>query len=401
MSETQSKLVIRNVGLMLSGRMEAPILDADCLIALDGRITAWGRAADLDTEGATTEIDAQGATLAPGLIDSHVHPVVGDYTPRQSQLNWIDSTLHGGVTTLISAGEVHMPGRPRDIVGLKAMAIAAQRWYENFRPSGVKVMAGAPVIEHGLVEEDFRELAAAGVKLLGEVGLGTVKDGKTARQMVDWARKYGIQSTIHTGGPSIPGSGLIDADMVLETGTDIIGHVNGGHSALPDDQIICLCESCSMGLEIVHNGNERAALLTLNTARELGQMDRILLGTDGPAGSGVQPLGILRMIAMLSSLGNVPAEIAFCFGTGNTARQRNLDTGMIETGYCADFVLMDQAQHTAGKTILESVQFGNLPGVGMTIIDGVVRSQRSRNTPPAWRVPKILRQPAPAEGGGH
>lgn len=401
MSETQSKLVIRNVGLMLSGRMEAPILDADCLIALDGRITAWGRAAEMDTEGATTEIDAQGATLAPGLIDSHVHPVVGDYTPRQSQLNWIDSTLHGGVTTLISAGEVHMPGRPRDIVGLKAMAIAAQRWYENFRPSGVKVMAGAPVIEHGLVEEDFRELAAAGVKLLGEVGLGTVKDGKTARQMVDWARKYGIQSTIHTGGPSIPGSGLIDADMVLETGTDIIGHVNGGHSALPDDQIICLCESCSAGLEIVHNGNERAALLTLNTARELGQMDRILLGTDGPAGSGVQPLGILRMIAMLSSLGNVPAEIAFCFGTGNTARQRNLDTGMIETGYCADFVLMDQAQHTAGKTILESVQFGNLPGVGMTIIDGVVRSQRSRNTPPAWRVPKILRQPAPAEGGGH
>lgn len=401
MTEPQSKLVIRNVGLMLSGRMEQPILDADCLIAEGGRITAWGREKDLDTEGATTEVDAQGSTLAPGLIDSHVHPVVGDYTPRQSQLNWIDSTLHGGVTTLISAGEVHMPGRPRDIVGLKAMAIAAQRWYENFRPSGVKVMAGAPVIEHGMVEEDFRDMAAAGVKLLGEVGLGTVKDGKTARQMVDWARKYGIQSTIHTGGPSIPGSGLIDADMVLETGTDIIGHVNGGHSALPDDQILCLCENCRAGLEIVHNGNERAALLTLNTARELGQMDRILLGTDGPAGSGVQPLGILRMIAMLSALGHVPAEIAFCFGTGNTARQRNLDTGMIETGYCADFVLMDQAQHTAGRTILESVQFGNLPGVGMTIIDGVIRSQRSRNTPPAWRIPRILRQPAPAEGGGH
>ena len=81
-------------------------------------------------------------TIAPGLIDSHVHPVVGDYTPRQQQLHWIDSTLHGGVTTLISAGEVHMPGRPKDVVGLKAMAIAAQRWYENFRPSGMKVMAG-------------------------------------------------------------------------------------------------------------------------------------------------------------------------------------------------------------------------------------------------------------------
>lgn len=382
------KLVIRNIGQILSGKLEEPILDGDCLIAIDGKIDAWGYEKDLDCENATTEIDAHGVTLAPGLIDSHVHPVVGDYTPRQQQLHWIDSTLHGGVTTLISAGEVHMPGRPKDIVGLKAMAIASQRWYENFRPSGVKVHAGAPVIEHGMVEEDFAELARSGVKLLGEVGLGTVKDGKTAKEMVGWARKYGIQSTIHTGGPSIPGSGLIDADMVIETGTDVIGHINGGHSALPDDQIICLCESCSSAFEIVHNGNERSAVLALNTARELGKLDQVILGTDGPAGSGVQPLGILRMIAMLSAFGNVPAEQAFCFGNGNTARQRELDTGLIEKGRCADFVLLDQAQHAPGKTMLESVQLGNLPGVGMTIIDGVVCSERSRNTPPAQRLPE-------------
>ncbi|MFU8776385.1 MAG: amidohydrolase family protein [Roseovarius sp.] len=390
MSNPQQKLVLRNIGLMLSGKMEQPILDADCLIAVDGKITEWGRASDLDCEEATTVIDANGVTLAPGLIDSHVHPVIGDYTPRQQQLHWIDSTLHGGVTTMISAGEVHMPGRPKDIVGLKALAIASQRWYENFRPSGVKVHAGAPVIEHGMVEQDFKDLADAGVKLLGEIGLGSVKDGRTAKQMVEWARKYGIQSTIHTGGPSIPGSGLIDAHMVLETGADVIGHVNGGHSALPDDQIICLCESCTKGLEIVHNGNERAALLTLNTARELKQMNRIILGTDGPAGSGVQPLGILRMVAMLSSLGNVPAEIAFCFANGNTARERDLDTGLIEVGMCADFVLMDQAQHSGGKTMLESVELGNLPGIGMTIIDGVVTSERSRNTPPATRLPQVI-----------
>ena len=385
-----SKLIIKNIGQLLSGKLEAPILDADCLIAIDGKITAWGKEKDLDCEDATTIVDAHGVTVAPGLIDSHIHPVVGDYTPRQQQLNWIDSTLNGGVTTLISAGEVHMPGRPKDIVGLKAMAIAAQRWYENFRPSGMKVHAGAPVIEQGMVEQDFKDLSDAGVKLLGEVGLGTVKDGKTAQQMVSWARKYGMQSTIHTGGPSIPGSGLIDADMVIETGTDVIGHINGGHSALPDDQIICLCESCQSAFEIVHNGNERAAVLTINTARELGKLDQVILGTDGPAGSGVQPLGILRMVALLSSFGNVAAEEAFCFANGNTARQRELDTGLIEEGYCADFVLMDQAQHAPGKNLLESVQLGNLPGVGMTIIDGVVTSGRSRNTPPAQRLPEVI-----------
>lgn len=384
------KLVVKNIGQILSGKLEEPLIDGDCVIAIDGRITAIGRYADLDTDQATQIVDAHGVTLAPGLIDSHVHPVIGDYTPRQQQLNWIDSCLHGGVTTMISAGEVHAPGRPKDIVGLKAMAIASQRWYENFRPSGVKMLAGAPVIEEGMVESDFKELADAGVKLLGEVGLGSVKAGETAAQMVKWARKYGIQSTIHTGGPSIPGSGLIDKDVVLEADADIIGHINGGHTALPDDQITCLCESCTRGIEIVHNGNERAGLLAMRTAFEIGQAERIILGTDAPAGSGVQPLGILRMIAMLSSLGDIPPEIAFCFATGNTARMRELDTGIIEVGKAADFILIDSAQHAPGKTMLESIHQGNLPGVGMTIIDGIVRTQRSRNTPPAERLPEVV-----------
>ena len=386
------KLVIKNIGQILSGKLEEPFIDADCVIAINGRISAIGAYHDLETDQATSIVDAHGVTVAPGLIDSHVHPVIGDYTPRQQQINWIDSCLHGGVTTMISAGEVQAPGRPKDIVGLKAMAIASQRWYENFRPSGVKMLAGAPVIEEGMVESDFKELADAGVTLLGEVGLGSVKAGETAAQMVKWARKYGIQSTIHTGGPSIPGSGLIDKDVVLEADADIIGHINGGHTALPDDQITCLCESCTRGIEIVHNGNERAGLLAMRTAFEIGQSERIILGTDAPAGSGVQPLGVLRMIAMLSSLGDIPPEIAFCFATGNTARMRELDSGIIEVGKSADFILIDSAQHAPGKTMLESIHQGNLPGVGMTIIDGIVRTQRSRNTPPAERLPELVEQ---------
>src|SRR6266705_4558917 len=152
-----TKLVIRNIGLLLSGALENPILDADTIVAQGGKISAIGRARDVDTEGATTIVDANGTTVAPGLIDSHVHPVFGAWTPRQNQMGWIESTLNGGVTTMISAGEVHLPGRPKDIVGLKALAITAQRAFDNFRPGGVKVLAGAPVIEKGMVESDFKE----------------------------------------------------------------------------------------------------------------------------------------------------------------------------------------------------------------------------------------------------
>lgn len=389
-AEQSGKVVIRNIGLMLSGDLACPILDADTIIVNDGKIIAVGKEKDCDTEGARTVIDCRSTVVSPGLIDSHVHPVAGDWTPRQNQIGWIDSSLHGGVTTMISAGEVHYPGRPKDIVGLKAMAITSQRAFEAFRPGGVKVIAGAPVIEKGMLESDFAELADAGVKLLGEVGLGSVKAGDEARQMVAWARKYGIQSTIHTGGPSIPGSGLIDKDVVLEADADIIGHINGGHTSLPYRDVCELCERSTRGIELVHNGNERISILTARHAHELKCLHRVILGTDGPAGSGVQPLGILRMIAQLASLADIPAEVVFCFATGNTARLRDLDCGLIEVGRAADFVFMDRAQHTAGNNFLESVQLGDLPGIGMVMVDGIVRCQRSRNTPPAMQVPLVL-----------
>ncbi len=388
---TAGKVVLRNIGLLLSGDIDRPILDADTIVCDRGRIGAVGREADCDTSNADTVIDVRGTTVAPGLIDSHVHPVFGDWTPRQSQLNWIDSTLHGGVTTMISAGEVHLPGRPKDIVGLKALAITAQRAFDAFRPGGMKVLAGAPVIEKGMVESDFAELAAAGVKLLGEIGLGSVKAGNEAQRMVAWARKHGIQSTIHTGGPSIPGSGLIDKDVVLEADADVIGHINGGHTSLPEAHVCELCEKSSRAIEIVHNGNERVAIAAAKMAIQLKCPHRVILGTDGPAGSGVQPLGILRMVAMLSSLADLPAELVFCFATGNTARLRGLDCGLIEPGRAADFVFMDRAQHSAGRTLLESVRLGDLPGVGMVMIDGLVRCGRSRNTPPATEVPVVVK----------
>jgi len=391
---SSGKVVIRNIGLMLSGDIDRPILDADTVVVDDGVIVAVGRASDCDTEGPARVIDAKGTALAPGLIDSHVHPVFGDWTPRQNQLGWIESCLHGGVTTMVSAGEVHLPGRPKDVLGVKALAITAQRAFDGMRAAGVgggvRVLAGAPVLEKGMVESDFAELAAAGVKLLGEIGLGSVKAGDEAARMVGWARRHGIQSTIHTGGPSIPGSGLIDEQVVLEADADVIGHINGGHTALSYKAVCTLCEKSSRAMEIVHNGNERIAILTARHAIELKCPHRVILGTDAPAGSGVQPLGILRLVALISSMADIPAEICFGFATGNTARMRGLAQGLVEVGRPADFVFLDRAQHSAGRDLLDSVRLGDIPGVGMVMIDGIVRCQRSRNTPPAVEVPAIV-----------
>jgi enamidase len=385
------RTLITGLGEVVSGDIAAPRIDADSILIEDGRFAAIGRGLDADAD---VVIEANGATAFPGLIDSHVHPVFGDWTPRQRTVDFIESGLHGGVTTMISAGEVHLPGRPKDIVGLKALAIVAQRAFTNVRPAGVKVRAGAPILEQGLTEADFAELADAGVNLIGEVGLGSVKTGADAAPMLGWARALGFVSTFHTGGPSIAGSSAIRADVVLEARPDIVGHVNGGTTALPDADIEALVAS-GMAIEIVHCGNLRAALHAIGVARESGSLDRVILGNDAPSGTGVVPLGILRTMAHLSSLGGVAPEVAVALATGNTARVHRLDTGVIAVGKEADLAIVDAPIGSAADTALGALAIGDLPGVGMVLIDGSPVIGRSRNTPPAARVPTIVKGTGP------
>ena len=386
----EGKLVIRNIGILLSGDLAQPILDADTIVAIDGRITAIGRARDLDLDAADLIIDARGSPVSPGLIDSHCHPVFGDWTPRQNQLGWIEMNVNGGVTTFVSAGEVHLPGRPKDAPGVKALAMTAQRCCQNFRPAGAKVIAGAPVPELGFDRDFYSELKDVGIRHIGEIGLGTVAKGADARRVVEWCREFGIESIMHTGGPSIAGSHFVDRDDVLEAQPDVVSHINGGPTSIAHADIRILCEKAQGSLEVVHNGNERSALVCLEAVREAGRLADMLIGTDAPAGSGVQPNGMLRMITLLASFGDLPAEQAFCLATGNVARRRGLDCGLIAPGMPADIVFLDRPESSSGKNLLEAVSFGDIPGVSMVMIDGKVRTGRSRSTPPAASVPAII-----------
>jgi enamidase len=388
--------LVRNIGQIVSGDVDAPLLDGDSILIEGGRIAAVGRNLDADAD---TVIDARGSTLIPGLIDSHCHPVFGDFTPRQRALDFIESGLNGGVTTMISAGEVHLPGRPKDIVGLKALAVVAARAYANLRPAGVKVHAGAPILELGMVEEDFAEMARAGVRLVGEIGLGSVRTGKDAAPMVAWARRHGMTVTIHTGGPSIAGSSFIGAEVALEARPHVVGHINGGTASMNPREIDSLVAT-DMALEIVHCGNGKTALHTLRRAREAGALARVIIGNDAPSGTGVVPLGILRVVAHLASLGDVPAETALAMATGNTARVYGLPVGVIAPGREADLCVVDAPVGSVGRTALAALQAGDLPGVSMVLIDGQIRIGRSRNTAPAARAAEVVKGAGPT-GAGH
>ena len=390
------KTLLRNIGTLVSGDLHRPLLDADSLVLRDGIITGIGRGLD---EDADTVIDCRSTTVMPGLIDSHVHPVFGDFTPRQRTVDFIDSAMNGGVTTAISAGEVHLPGRPKDIVGLKALAIVAAKAYANFRPGGVKVEAGAPILELGLTEADFKEMAAAGVKLVGEIGLGSVKTGKDAAPMVRWAKAHGMTVTIHTGGPSIAGSNPINAEVVLEANPDVVGHINGGTTSMSPAEIDRLVAT-DMALEIVQCGNLRTALHTLRAVRDARALGRIIIGNDAPSGTGVIPLGVLRTLSLLAALGDLPPAEAVACATGNTARVYKLSRGVIAEGREADLVVCDAPTGSVARDAMGALAAGDLPGVSMVLIDGKVTIGRSRNTPPAARAAEVVKGAGPA-GAGH
>src|SRR6202140_2737249 len=159
------KIAIVNLGEIVSGDWRAPIAAGDSIVTDDGKIVSVGTASPAAIESADVLIDAGGMTAIPGLIDSHVHITFGDYPPRQRTVGYLESYLHGGITTAISASEVHVPGRPKDPEGVKALAIAAQRCFADYRPGGMRVIAGSVILEPGLQREDFVELAAKGVTL--------------------------------------------------------------------------------------------------------------------------------------------------------------------------------------------------------------------------------------------
>jgi enamidase len=378
-------LLIRNAGAVVSGDLDQPFVDGDTIVVRDGRIAGAGAESSLDTGDIEREIDAQGATVMPGLIDSHVHPVLGDFTPRQRTLDFIVSYLHGGVTSMISAGEPHLPGRPRDREGTKALAILAAKSFANLRPSGVKVHAGALLLEQGLTESDFVELAAAGIHLVGEIGISGVHRVEDAEPMVRWAQRQGMRVLVHMGGASIPGSSAIGADFVLAVKPDVAAHVNGGPTAPSLDDVKRILLESDVTIEVVQCGNVVALRDVVEFAASQDMLHRVLVGTDSPSGTGVIPLGVLRTLSWIAALGGVPAEKAIALATGNSSRVYDLNTGRLSPGAEADLVIADAPRGSQANDALETFAIGDTPAVAAVIIDGEVRVFGSRNTPPPQR----------------
>lgn len=394
-------VAITHIGLSHTGDAAGTPLAGDAVVCADGLVSWIGPSEEVDQDAHDVVLDARGAGVVPGLIDSHVHSTFGDYTPRQNTVGFLESYVHGGVTRAISASEVHVPGRPTDPEGVKALAVAAHRAYEHYRPGGMRVHSGSVILEPGLTYEDFRWLREQGV-WLAKGGFGAVRSPLDYVPLVRDARRAGIVVNVHTGGGSIPGTlERMDAASLLEIDPNVAFHANGGPTAmLPGDNERLVRES-GIALQLVMAGNLRSSLDLCRLAREHGQEHRILIASDTPTGTGVVPLALWHLSAELVSLGGLTWRQAVASMTGHVADVYGLDAGRLEVGRPADLLVLDAPLGSAGDTWAEALEAGDVPGVCAAVTDGAVRFTKSRNTPAARRSVGVRGVIPAAAPGGH
>lgn len=398
----QSTAII-NVGAMVSGDVENDILDADTLVVEDGKVKAIGRGGDIDLDAADTVIDAKRTTLTPGLIDSHCHPCLLKNGPfvrdihlpergmsRLHVSGWLESAMHAGITSMLSAGELTLSGRGRTALSSKELAIAARHVFTHLRYGGVKLHGGAVFLEKGLTEQDFEEMAAQGVWLVAEIGLGSAQTPQEVVPMVGWARKHGMKVYMHTGGTSLTGSRGSGAEEIMAIRPDIVCHINGGTTALSMESVRRLIDETDLTLEVVYIGNPKVLAQSLAILAEKGMLHRMICGSDGPGGTAYSPQSILQTVRNIACLAGVPPAKAVAMATGNTARVFDLNTGRIEVGHEADLVLMDAPAGSVGEDALAALAAGDVPGVSMVMIDGEIVAMPSKFTPTPTRQATLL-----------
>ena len=324
-------LEIRNLSGMVTGRLGERKAEPEVIRIEDGLIAGFEPGPEPDRV-----LDAGGAVVTPGLIDSHAHVVFGDWTPRQSALGWIESSMHGGVTMMMSASEVHLPGRPHDREGVKALALTAQRAFENFRPGGVKVLAGSVIMEPTLKPEDFAELAERGV-WLAKVGFGDFSPQADAVPLVRAAQEAGFVVMNHTGGASIPD---------LRRSPSKTSWPSAATSSAMPTAVPRRCPTMTSpgsfeapgAVQLVQAGNLRSSIEIIERAYDQDHLDRLVIATDTPTGTGVMPLGMIKTVCELSSLAGLRATDALALATGNNAKVLRRPEGILEPGRPADLV---------------------------------------------------------------
>lgn len=384
-----------NVLDVTSGRI---LQDRDVLVT-DGRIVAIDRSGQIDLPEGSEVIDMDGATLLPGLSDSHVHLTsrsdVHGYrrltvsTPRAaiSGVANAKTTLLAGFTTVrnlgapgysdialmqaINDGEV--PG-PRIIPAGMALGITGGHCDNNLLPYEYDVTAGGVADGPWAVRQKVRQNKKYGAEVIKFCGTGGVLSKGTslgAQQftleemsaIVDEAHLLGLKVAVHAHGTK-------GIQTALEAGVDSVEHA----SMISDESIaLAVAHGAYLSMDIyvsdfILSEGEAAGILeeSLAKERQVGRIQRerfkaavdagakIAFGTD----AGVYRHGLnARQFAYMVDWGMTPIQAIQAATIANAALFGLEDEiGSIAVGKSADIIAVD-ANPLQDIRALEDVDF--------------------------------------------
>lgn len=384
------KVYMKNLGTIVSGNVNNPVLKAEAIYAEDGIIQYVGAAkADLEA-AAGTVIDVKGLDIAPALIDAQGHPPINDYLPEFQATDFAVNFMAGGTGSMISVGST-MPGMPSTVAGLKAVALAGKHVWDAYHPQGSKIYGGALMLAEGMQDKDFAEVAAGGVKVVGEVGKSALQDVSKVAALVKMAKKNGMVVTAHSGGASSPACASYTAADLLQINPDVICSLNGAPTPMSDADIEKVIKEGNFFYNLVGHGNLRLLLKVYKLAQAAGKANKLLFGTNVPSMSGYSPLGLWLSIAALSNANpDVHPATFIAMASGNVADCYGLNHGKIEKGYKLDTILLDGFGYDTCP--FKTLQSGNMCSVSFVVMDGELRMPACKNVPGASKKPEVTKK---------
>ncbi|API93634.1 MULTISPECIES: metal-dependent hydrolase family protein [Virgibacillus] len=382
-----AKKLIKN-GIIVDGNGGEPINDGIVVIENE-KITYVGNEREYQSDGAETVIDAQGGTILPGFIDTHVH-MMFEYSPIAKRLetpfsfmyyqaaNYLKATLHAGITSVRDALgadlgvkkaiEVGLISGPRMQLSINALTITGGHG-DGYTVSGntVDLLAsdypGMPNGKCDGVEEvrkKTREMLRAGAEVIKVHATGGVLSAtdhpeftqfslEELKVIVEEARfrkgvkvmahaqgAEGIKNAVRAGVHSIEHGIFIDdeaIELMLENGTYLVPTLLAPVAVLETAKEVGMPDSAvAKSKEVIEQHHASIA-----KAHQAGV--KIAMGTDAGVmkhGTNLRELGLMRNAGM-STMETIVASTktaAECLGWDE-------QVGTLETGKLADIIVVN------------------------------------------------------------